>query len=46
MTNDPTARAQIINEIAVPAVPFAVSMLLIGLALFLPVCDTLSDRRR
>ena len=42
----PPLGAQVINEIAVPAVPFAVSILLIGLTLFLPVCDTLSDRRR
>jgi hypothetical protein len=38
--------ARVINEIAVPAVPLAVSILLIGLTLFLPVCVTLSDRRR
>ena len=31
----PPLGAQVINEIVVPAVPFAVSMLLIGLALFL-----------
>jgi hypothetical protein len=42
----PLLGAQVISEIAVPAVPFTVSILLIGLAVFLPVCDTLSDRRR
>ena len=44
MTPPPDAHA--INEIVVPAVPFAWSVLLIGLALFLLLCVTLSDRQR
>jgi hypothetical protein len=35
----------VINEIVVPAVPFAWSVSLIGLALFLLLCVALSDRR-
>ena len=44
MTPPPSTHA--INEIVVPAVPFAWSVLLIGLALFLLLCVALSDRRR
>jgi hypothetical protein len=42
----PPPGAHIISEIVVPAVPFALSMLLIGLALLLLFCIALSDRRR
>lgn len=42
----PPPGAQVINEIVVPAVPFVVSVLLIGLALGLLFCIALSDRRQ
>jgi hypothetical protein len=42
----PPPGAHVINEIVVPAVPFAWSVLLIGLALFLILCVALSDRGR
>ena len=40
----PPPGAHIINEIVVPAVPFALSMLLIGLRVVLLVCIALSER--
>jgi hypothetical protein len=42
----PPAGAHVIDEIIVPAVPFAWSVLLIGLALFLILFVALSDHRR
>ena len=42
----PPPGAHVINEIVVPAVPFAWSVSLIGLALLLLFCIALSDRRR
>jgi hypothetical protein len=42
----PPPGVHVINEIVVPAVPFAWSVLLIGLALFFILCVALSDRGR
>jgi hypothetical protein len=42
----PPPGAHVIDEIVVPAVPFAWSVLLIGLALLLLFCVALSERRR
>ena len=42
----PPSGAQVIKEIVVPAVPFAQSVLLIGLAFFFILCVGLSDRGR
>jgi hypothetical protein len=42
----PPPGAHVIDEIVVPAVPFAWSVLLIGLALSLLLCVALSDRLR
>jgi hypothetical protein len=43
---NPLPGARVISEIVVPAVPFAWSVLLIGLAVCLLFCVALSDRRR
>jgi hypothetical protein len=42
----PLPGAYVISEIVVPAVPFAWSVFLIGLALLLLFCVALSGRRR
>ena len=42
----PPPGAHVINEIVVPVIPFAWSVLLIGVALFVVLVVALSDRRR